>query len=281
MDPSKKPSSRAVSLDSHGGDELESDPIVINQQDARSWMPWRRSFLKGAHLFLKKDDTRINPTEPFPSAKNEYNPPSESMRKTSHGALPSSENDENDPPSDLPVASDSDTPLVAPRTPIKGRAHLQGLMSPIRGRARRTGPKGTRSISDTFRTMGNQSPILNAKGSKSASEPVSDWPESGLPPSDPPVMSDEDTPLAGPRTPILDRLCRKYSPTKNAPLFMQKVLERRKDLDNVPTIPAPQPVPKPINILTVSTVAYVMLKVPDKTSRIYSPQKLKMQRKRL
>ena len=116
--------------------------------------------------------------------------------------------------------------------------------------------------------MGNQSPRLDSKDYSPASEPAIDWPDSDLPPSDPPAESGDDTPLAEPRTPILARLPRNCTPTKNAPLYMKKALERRKDLDNISIVPAPQVVQEPMNILTVSIAPYIMLQVSDKARRI-------------
>lgn len=111
----------------------------------------------------------------------------------------------------------------------------------------------------------------HSKDYSPASEPAIDWPDSDLPPSDPPAESGDDTPLAEPRTPILARLPRNCTPTKNAPLYMKKALERRKDLDNISIVPAPQVVQEPMNILTVSITPYIMLQVSDKARRIHLP----------
>jgi hypothetical protein len=179
---SKKSSSvRAASLDSHGSvDELESKPIVLNQEDVQELDAQAQKYLDGRSSFPPNRDAQVG--EPLRTSKYEHNLPSNSMQKIPHGTLPSSNNNENDPPSDLPVASDSDTP----RTPIKGRMHLPGTIMPTKGHARRPGPvKGARSISDTFHAMGNQSPRLDSKDYSPASEPAIDWPDSDLPPLDP------------------------------------------------------------------------------------------------
>jgi hypothetical protein len=50
---------------------------------------------------------------------------------------------------------------------------------------------------------------------------------------------------------------------------MKKALERRKDLDNISIVPAPQVVQEPMNILTVSITPYIMLQVSDKARSIH------------
>ena len=115
-------------------DELESEPIVLNQEDAQELDAQAQKYLDGRSSFPPNRDAQAG--EPLRTSKYEHNLSSNSMQKIPHGTLPSSNNNENDPPSDLPVASDSDTP----RTPIKGRMHLPGTIMPTKGHARRPGP---------------------------------------------------------------------------------------------------------------------------------------------
>ena len=190
---------------------------MLNQEDAQELDAQAQKYLDGRSSFPPNRD--VQASEPLRTSKYKHNLSLNSMQKIPHGTLPSSNNNENDLPSDLPVASDSDTP----RTPIKGCMHLPGTIMPTKGHACCPGPvKGVRSISDTFRVMGNQSPRLDSKDYSPASEPAIDWPDSDLPPSDLPVESGNDTPLAEPRTPILARLPRNCTPTKNAPLYMKR-----------------------------------------------------------
>ena len=100
----------------------------------------------------------------------ENNPPTPLQR---------SQNLDSNPPLDLPVASNSETALAAPRMLIKAHVHHPG---PVKG----AHVKGAHSISDTFHMMGNKSPRPNSRKYDPDADPLSD-----LPPSDPPAASDD------------------------------------------------------------------------------------------
>jgi hypothetical protein len=141
-----------------------------------------------------------------------------------------SKNQEADPPLDLPMASDSDTSQVhSTKIPVQ-------MHQPRPGKV-----KGARTISDPFRLMGNHKKA-RPQDNDQDTEPVSGWSasESDLPPSDPPVESDDEAPLDISRTPIQARLRKNCTPTKKAPPFIKKALERQKDLEETPTSMLPR-----------------------------------------